>query len=159
MELLDEIAAEVARRLIARKETVGVSESSTGGLISAALLRVPGASVYYRGGAVVYTVVARSALLGIDDTRMAGLRSASEPYVLLTAQSIRTLLRTTWGLSEAGAAGPEGNRYGDPAGHTCFAVFGPSSRAKTLRTGSADRAANMTRFAEASLTLLRDTLK
>jgi PncC family amidohydrolase len=159
MDALDELAADIARRLMARKETISISESSAGGLISAALLRVPGASAYYRGGAVVYTVVARSELLGIDDKRMAGLRSASEPYVLLTAETIRNRLRTTWGLAEAGAAGPDGNRYGDPAGHTCFAVVGPRRLAKTLRTGSADRAANMLRFAEAALGLLRDSLK
>ncbi|MBM3490674.1 MAG: CinA family protein [Alphaproteobacteria bacterium] len=159
MEMIDELAAEIARRLVARRETVAVSESSTGGLISAALLRVPGASAYYCGGAVVYTVVARSELLGIDDQRMAGLRSASEPYVLLTADTIRSRLRTTWGLAEAGAAGPEGNRYGDPAGHTCLAVVGPLRQARTLRTGIADRAANMLRFAEAALALFRDSLK
>jgi nicotinamide mononucleotide (NMN) deamidase PncC len=60
----------------------------------------------------------------------------------------------TWGCGETGAAGPTGNRYGDPAGHTCIAVAGSTERAITLRTGSADRAANMNAFARRSLEFL-----
>ena len=59
-------AAELAEILKARKETVAVAESSTGGLISANLLAVPGASAYYMGGAIIYTMRARRELLGID---------------------------------------------------------------------------------------------
>ena len=62
MSDLDEIAATVAARLIARKETVAVAESSAGGLVSAALLAVPGASAYFLGGAVVYTPPSRACL-------------------------------------------------------------------------------------------------
>jgi nicotinamide mononucleotide (NMN) deamidase PncC len=67
---------------------------------------------------------------------------------------VRKRLGTTWALAEAGAAGPAGNRYGDPAGHTCIAVVGPSERTFTLRTGSADRRANMRAFAARALELL-----
>src|SRR4249919_2946777 len=132
MESLLPLAEKIAARLIERKETVAVAEGSAGGLISAALLAVPGASAYFVGGAVVYTGAARSALAAIGADDMKGLRPASEPYAGLLARRLRERLNTTWGLAEAGAAGPSGNRYGDPAGHTCIAVSGQLSRAITL---------------------------
>src|ERR1700755_2799658 len=117
-------AGPVAERLTARHETVAVAESSTGGLIAAALLAVPGASAYFRGGAVVYTKVSRAALLGIGNAEMTGLRPATEPYALLIARRVSERLGASWGLAETGAAGPKGNGYGDPAGHSCLAITG-----------------------------------
>ena len=86
------------------------------------------------------------------------MRSASEPYALLCAQTVREKLATTWGLSETGAAGPTGNRYGDDAGHTCVAVSGPAEMVATLETGDASRADNMDRFAVRALELLKQAL-
>ena len=151
MTALAELAEKVAARLIGRKETIAIAESSTGGLIAAALLAVPGASAYFVGGAVVYTKTARLALLGITDEEMKGMRASTEAYALLCAKRIREKSATTWGLSETGASGPSGNRYGDAAGHTCIALAGPSPRVITLETGSADRAANMHAFAKRAL--------
>jgi PncC family amidohydrolase len=148
------LAALVAQRLVERRETLAVAESSSGGLISAALLAVPGASAYFLGGAVVYTGKARMSLLGLPREAVAGMRSASEPYALLLAQTARENLGATWGLSETGAAGPTGNPYGDAAGHSCLAVSGPVELARTLETGEVDRAANMDAFARAALELL-----
>lgn len=159
MEALFELADEVGQLLIARRETLAVGESSTGGLISAALLSVPGASAYYYGGAVVYTARARRALLQIPDEAMSEKRSASEPYAGLVARTVRLQLRTTWGLSETGATGPSGNRYGDAAGHCCIGIAGPLERTLTLETGSSDRRANMRVFAQTALATLRDALK
>ena len=147
-------ATALGARLAARRETVAVAETSAGGLVSAALLAVPGASAYYLGGVVTYTARAREALLGITDADMAGIRSASEPYALLLARTVRARLGTDWGIAETGAAGPTGNRYGDPAGHTCIAVAGPAGEAvRTLRTGRDRRAENMDAFAAALLAL------
>ena len=159
METLAELAASVAARLKERRQTIAVSESSTGGLISASLLAVPGASAYFLGGAVVYTRRARVALLGITDEAMAGMRSASEPYAALCAATVRERHRSTWGLAETGATGPTGNRYGDAAGHSCIAIAGPSQRVITLEIGSADRAANMRAFAKCALEELAATLQ
>ena len=156
MDQLLPLAEKIAVRLIERKETVAVAEGSAGGLISAALLAVPGASAYFMGGAVVYTAPSRQAFADIspDEMKAKGVRPASEPYAALLASQVRKRLGTTWALAEAGAAGPTGNRYGDPAGHTCIAVAGPSERTFTLRTGSADRKANMRAFAARALELL-----
>lgn len=158
MKTLLPLAETVAPRLIARHETIAVAESSTGGLIAAALLAVPGASAYFLGGAVVYTKSARAALLGIGDADMAGLRPSTEAYALLLARRMRERHGAAWGVGETGATGPTGNRYGDPAGHTCIAIVGPAERAITLRTGNADRLSNMDAFAKRALELLVETV-
>ena len=154
MKELVAIAEKIAVKLIERKQTIAIAESSTGGLISAALLSVPGASAYFLGGGVVYTRDARRILMDISDEAMKGLRSASEPYAKLLANQVRTRFAADWGLSETGATGPTGNRYGDAAGHSCMAVAGPQSAVFTLETGSADRQENMQAFANTALELL-----
>ena len=155
---LTPLAQRIAARLIERRETIAVAESSTGGLISAALLAVPGASAYFLGGAVVYTAAARGALLGIEAADMAGLRPSTEAYAALLARRVREKHGATWGLAETGATGPTGNRYGDPAGHTCLAVIGPTERTFMLRTGLSERAPNMDVFTVRALALLAETI-
>ena len=152
------IAEKIAAALTARKQTIAIAESSTGGLISAALLAVPGASAYFLGGAVVYTRQSRRLLVDIPDSALEGMRPATEPYALLLARSVREQFSATWSLAETGATGPTGNRYGDAAGHSCLAVAGPTERATTLETGSADRQANMRAFAARGLGLLLESL-
>ena len=158
MHSLYPLAEQIAARLIARKETIAIAESSTGGLIAAALLSVGGASAYFLGGAVVYTRASRLALLGITDAEMEGKRASTEFYALLCAKRIRERHGATWGLGETGATGPTGNRYGDAAGHTCIAVVGPLERAVTLETCSTDRRANMDAFAKRALELIYEVI-
>lgn len=154
MQALMDQAAIVGAQLKSAGQKVAVAESSSGGLISAALLSVPGASAYYLGGGVVYTPKARVMLMDIPKEALEGMRSASEPYAMLLARTVRERFGATWGISETGAAGPTGNGYGDAAGHTCIAVSGPIEFATTIETGSDDRAANMEAFAAAALELL-----
>jgi PncC family amidohydrolase len=158
MDELEALAAGIGERLKARGETIAVNESSSGGLISAALLSTPGASAYYLGGAVVYTPKARVLLTEIPKEALAGMRSASEPYALLLARNARERFGAAWGVSETGAAGPTGNPYGDAPGHTCVAVSGSVEAVLTIETGEADRSANMRAFAAAALELLRRAL-
>ncbi|WP_426955854.1 CinA family protein [Muricoccus radiodurans] len=152
-------AERVGALLKARGGTLAVAESSAGGLVSAALLSVPGASAYFQAGVVVYTQAVRTELLGITAADMAGLRPSTEPYARLVAERVRDRLGTTWGIAETGATGPAGNRYGDPAGHACLAVAGPVERVRTVATGSADRAGNMRAFALALLDLLAQAVE
>jgi PncC family amidohydrolase len=160
MDDLVALATQAADLLKERNETIAVAETSAGGLLSAALLAVPGASAYFVGGAVTYTRTSRLGLLGITDEDMAGMRSASEPYAMLLARTARARLGTVWGLAETGASGPTGNRYGDAAGHTCVAVSGPGGEAsRTLETASAERLPNMYAFTEAALRLLLESLR
>jgi nicotinamide-nucleotide amidase len=158
MKDLVAIAENIAAKLIERRQTIAVAESSTGGLISAALLAVPGASAYFLGSAVVYTRDARRILMDIPDEAMKGIRSASEPYARLLASQIRHRFSADWGLSETGATGPTGNRYGDAAGHSCIGIAGLEPSAMTLETGSADRLANMHVFAFTALNYLLENL-
>lgn len=145
------LANEVGERLKVRKETVAIAESSTGGLLSAVLLSVPGASAYFLGGAVVYTAKARVLLMDLSRESVAGMRSASEPYAMLLARRARERFSATWGIGETGAAGPTGNPYGDAAGHTCIALSGPLERSSTLETRQTDRVSNMRAFTGAAL--------
>jgi PncC family amidohydrolase len=148
------LAEQVGARLKSRKETVAIAESSSGGLLSAVLLAVPGASVYFLGGAVVYTAKARVLLMDLPRETVSGMRSASEPYALLLARRARERFSTSWGLSETGAAGPTGNPYGDAAGHSCIALCGAVEQTITVETAQADRVANMRAFTKAALELL-----
>ena len=158
MQDLLPLAESIAVRLKARGETVAIAESSTGGLISAALLAIPGASAYFLGGSVIYTRFARSAFLEIPDPLPSGMRASTEPYAALLARTVRERCTASWGLGETGATGPTGNRYGDAAGHSCIAIDGLVSSVVTLETGSADRAANMRRFARQALEMLEAAL-
>jgi nicotinamide-nucleotide amidase len=153
------LATAIADVLRRRGETIGVAEGSCGGLVSAALLSVPGASAYYQGGAVIYTGAARSAFLGDAVPRPPGLRGATEDFARYCAQSVRAQLGTTWGVGEGGATGPSGNPYGDPAGHAWLAVSGPVEATRHLLTGSDDRLANMGAFTTALLGLLLESLQ
>ena len=149
----------IAALLKERRETVAVAESAAGGLITAALLAVPGASAYCLGGIVIYTRQGWEALRDFHETELQGHRSATEGNALVRARIARDRFKASWGIGETGAAGPTGNRYGDPAGHVCLAVSGRQEASITLTTGSADRLANMHAFGVAALELLERNLQ
>lgn len=158
MDRLLPLADQVGRALIARGETLAISESSSGGLISAALLAVPGASTFYRGAGIIYTPYAFKGLMGLTREDIEGMRSATEPYAVFMARTIREKLRATWGLCETGASGPTSNGYGDDAGHVCVGVVGDIEISRTVETGLSDRTENMYLFAETALNLFQEQL-
>jgi len=152
-----ETAERVGTILRERGETVAVAEGSAGGLISAALLSVPGASAYFLGGAVIYTAASvRGWISGTIETPPK-LRGATEVFATYLARSAAVRLGATWGLGEAGAAGPP-NPYGDPAGHSWIAVVGPTDVSRNILTGIDDRRENMAAFAAAALDLFAEVL-
>ena len=156
---LSSMAASVGALLKEKEQSVAVSESSCAGLISASLVAVPGASAYFVGGAVVYTRTSQRGLLQVPEEAMEGIRASSEPYALLNARTVREALGTTWAVSETGASGPTGNRYGDSAGHACIAVSGPVERSLTIETRNSDREMNMWSFTKAALQLLEECVR
>ncbi|MCY4396356.1 MAG: CinA family protein [Rhodospirillaceae bacterium] len=158
METLLPLARDCAAILKENDWTVAVSESSSGGLVSAALLAVPGASAYFRGGGVIYTRGARRELLQLADANVR-VRGATEAYALIAATQICSQLETTFGLAESGAAGPADSPYGPAAGTTCLAVSGPADLTRTVETGHNDRQENMRAFGCAALELLLEALK
>src|SRR4051794_27080468 len=112
MDDLGPLAEKIAARLIERKETIGVAEGSAGGLISAALLAVPGASAYFLGGAVVYTAAARDALVAIGAGDMAGPPPATQTDASLLCRPARERLGGAPGRRATGAAGAAGRDLG-----------------------------------------------
>ena len=158
MKDLVALAEQVATILTARKQTIAIAESSTGGLISAALLAVPGASAYFLGGAVVYTRQSRRLLLDIPDAALDGMRPSTEPYALMMARTAQKNFSATWALAETGATGPTGNRYGDAAGHSCIAIAGLAEQSMTIETGDTDRLRNMNAFTMSALNFLLKTI-
>jgi nicotinamide-nucleotide amidase len=153
------LAGRVGEQLRERGQTVAVAESSSGGLVAAALLAQPGASAYFRGGAVVYTGDAKSLLLDLTREAISQPRAATPEHALILARGARARLAATWGIGETGAAGPTGNRYGDPPGHSCLGVAGPRELSEVIATGSAERAENMVAFALAALRALEKVLE
>lgn len=159
MSELEEKAATVAAHLKTRGESVAVAESSAGGLIGAALLAVPGASAYFKGGVTVYTGASKTLFLGLSPERMTQVRAATEAHALDLARAARDALGATWGVGETGAAGPTGNRYGDPPGHSCLGVVGPREGSGICATGQSHRGGNMQAFAVEALELLNELLR
>ena len=153
------MAEKVGALLKARGETIAVAESSAGGLISAALLAVPGASAYFKGGGTVYTSNAKRILIDIPAADMEANRAATQGHALALARAVRARLDADWGIGETGAAGPTGNRYGDPAGHSALGVSGPKELAIVTATGRQDRYENMLAFTAAALALLERCLQ
>ena len=157
--MFSETVNAIAELLIDRGDTVSVAESSTGGLISANLLSVPGASAYFQGGSVVYTRASRRAFLDLDRDRVSRLKPLTEEMVAEFALAAREKLNTTWGIAELGAAGPAGTPYGHDAGVSVVAISGPRSISSTTRTSEDDRHSNMLAFTEAGLRLFRRALQ
>ena len=152
-------ATSLGELLIQRDEKIAVSESSTGGLIAASLIAVPGASAFMLGGTIVYTLEAGRAFLSGEHPRPSGMRGATVEFATWCAESVAFRTGSTWGLAETGATGPTGNPYGDPAGHGWSAIAGPSHGSRHSLTGDPSRADNMFRFAMAALECAQATVR
>jgi len=159
MKSLVTLGSPVGELLKQREQTLAVCESSIAGLLSAALVSVPGASAYFLGGTVVYTLKSRRQFLDMTDEEMKGIRSATEAYAQLCARSIHKTLGGTWALAETGATGPASNPYKDPPGTAWFAVTGPVEKTRQITTGHNNREENMWQFAEAALGLLEECIR
>ena len=153
------VAKKAAHLLKKHSQTISIAESSTGGLISAHLLALPGASSYFIGGSIIYTRTAQKSFLNVNEKQMEGLRASTEKYALLNSNQVRQLTGSTWGISETGATGPTGNRYGDNPGHSCIAITGPRQKTKTIETNENDRTKNMLDFSIAALNLFIESIE
>lgn len=156
--MFSNICRAIATELIAKGNSVSVAESSTGGLIAANLLSVPGASHYFKGGSVVYTRESRRAFLDLDLAKLKRLKPLTEPMVAEFAHAARIKLDATWGIAELGAAGPKGTPYGHAPGTCVIAISGPVNASITVETSLENREQNMFQFTEAALTLFYNTL-
>ena len=153
------LAAEIASLLTERGETVAVAEATAGGLVSAALLSVAGASRYYAGGGVLYTLNSRTALASVPAEQYVNYRGTTPEMLASLAESMRQRLGATWCIAESGLAGPTGGRSGAPPGRTTIGVAGPAARTELIETGISDRQANMVEFTTRALRFLRDAIQ
>ena len=106
----DEITGRIATLLIANGATVAVAETSAGGMISGALLGVPGASAWFGGGVIPYTAQVREAWLGLGADAFGQDGAVSAAAAVRLAEAVRAVSGTTWGLAETGIAGPQSGR-------------------------------------------------
>jgi len=160
LEDLHPLAREIAELLLARGERLAVVDGATGGLVSAALLTVPGATKFFRGGGIVYSLKGRELLLGLPRSAYEGMVSATADYALLQARAISAQLRAEWGFAETGSAGASVHPLGVASGRSCAAVAGPGiERTRLTETASDARIGNMWAFTHAGLLLLRDALR
>ena len=158
MKELSKLCEPIADRLKANKQTISVSESSTGGLISAALLSIPGASAYYKGGSVIYTLASRKIFLNLSKQDVEGLEPMTESMALRFAEKTKEVLDSDWAIAELGIAGPTGSPYGVDPGTSVVAISGPSDNFVRIETGNTDRESNMMDFTKSALHLLSRTL-
>ena len=126
-------AAEVVRALRARGWTAAVAESLTGGLVTAAIVDVPGASRVLRGGVVAYATDLKAALLGVDPALLDRCGAVHPDVAAQMAHGVRERLGAQVGLATTGVAGP-GSQDGHPPGEVHVAVATPDGvRVQSLR--------------------------
>ncbi|MFJ8045406.1 CinA family protein [Kitasatospora sp. NPDC096147] len=117
-------AAELHRALRERGATLAVAESLTGGLLSAALVDVPGASATFRGGVTAYATELKASVLGVDEGLLAVHGPVHPVVARQMADGVRRLLGATYGLATTGVAGPQ-EQDGKPVGTVHIGLSGP----------------------------------
>ncbi|MCC6382816.1 MAG: CinA family protein [Dehalococcoidia bacterium] len=155
----DPLAAAVAAALLARGERVAVVETTAGGLLSARLLSVPGASVWFDRGVVAYSMAAKSDL-GTDMEVLRAHGAVSLEAVVAMAVALRARSGAAWVVAESGIAGPVGSRRSPkPVGSVAIAVGGPDGTEATEVLLLGGRVAVMTAIAERALQLLLEAIE
>lgn len=149
----------IAALLTAKKLTIAVAESCTGGLITSRLTDVSGSSDYLERGLVTYSNAAKINMLGVPAEIIEKHGAVSEETARLMAEGVRKLAGTDLGLSSTGIAGPTGGSKEKPVG-TIYIALADSQ--KTICRHYAyrwDRKRNKDIFAEAALFLLKNYLQ
>jgi nicotinamide-nucleotide amidase len=153
------LGAVVGDLLLARKETLAIAESCTGGLVTDVCVREPGSSRWFERSWTTYSNVAKTEELGVPAELIAAHGAVSEPVVLAMAEGARARSGANWGVATSGVAGPAGGTPEKPVGTVCFAVAGPGvSRARTLRAPGRARDAIRKASAEIAIDMLRRQL-
>ena len=127
--MADRLTASAAKilgaALSASGRTLAVAESCTGGLLGGAITSVPGSSLYFSGGAVVYGNPAKSSLLGVPPDLLAARGAVSREVALAMAEGALSLFRADLAIAVTGVAGPGGGSRGKPVGTVWVAVVAP----------------------------------
>ncbi|THH05945.1 hypothetical protein EW145_g4419 [Phellinidium pouzarii] len=155
------LISSISSILIQRKETVSIAETAAGGLISATLLSVPGASAYFRGGLTVYSLPSRIAFAGWTEENLKYYIGPTPEIVAGLAKNTREKLQSTYAVCESGTAGPTGGttRNRTP-GYLAIAVVSKDGEVtREVETGSSVREENMVKFTEEALKLFLSVLE
>jgi nicotinamide-nucleotide amidase len=148
----------VLARLIASGTTLAAAESCTGGLLSARLTDVAGASAAFLGGVVSYSNQAKEQLVGVPRELLVEHGAVSEPVARAMAVGACARFGADWGIGITGIAGPSGGTADKPVGLVHWAVAGPDAVVADRRVFPGDRATVRLWSVHAALDLLRRRL-
>lgn len=119
----------VARRLIARGETIAFAESCTGGRVSAMIATFSGISAAFQGSVVSYANEVKQDILGVPEALLKTHGAVSAPVALKMAEGARSRLKSDWAVAITGIAGPGGGSVEKPVGTVFFGIAGPKLEA------------------------------
>ena len=145
----------VAKRLIARGETLSAAESCTGGALSAKFTAMSGASEYFWGGVVSYDNSVKENVLGVSRENLDTYGAVSEQVARQMAEGVRRVCGTTYGVATTGIAGPTGGTPEKPVGTVWMAVATPTDTYAQVLCHGKIRSINIERAAAAAINMLR----
>jgi len=149
----------VGELLNARRLTLAVAESCTGGLVGHRLTNVPGSSAYFLGGVIAYSNEAKAQLLGVSRATLTDFGAVSAETAREMARGARRALGADVGVSVTGIAGPGGALPGKPVGLTWIACAAQNFERAERYVWEDDRITNKEKSAEAALRLVKDYLE
>jgi PncC family amidohydrolase len=152
----DPIARAIGEALIAAGQRLAIVETTAGGLISARLLSVPGASAWFDRGLVAYSGGPKLDMLGLDRDFLREHGAVSAPAVAAMAEAMRKLASVDFAVAESGIAGPQGSRRSPkPVGSVVIAVTSSSGTRVEEATFPGTRVEVMCQIADRCLGLLQ----
>jgi nicotinamide-nucleotide amidase len=153
------LAKAVVEHLVGAKKILAIAESCTGGLISAAITEIPGASKAFAGGAITYSNEIKAELLGIPECLIAQHGAVSAEVAAAMAAAVAEKFGADYGLASTGFAGPGGGTEADPVGTVYFGYHSPAGLWACRVQIDGDRATVRERAVEYALNWMRRKLK
>jgi nicotinamide-nucleotide amidase len=148
----------VGQLLLAKRQTLAVAESCTGGYISHRITRVAGSSAYHYGGAVTYSNDAKVRFLGVNPATLESFGAVSRETALEMSRGIRERTDAGIGLSVTGIAGPLGGSPEKPVGTVWVSLAQDNYHEARLYNFHGDRERIITGTSQAALHWLRTIL-
>ncbi|MBM4017611.1 MAG: competence/damage-inducible protein A [Planctomycetes bacterium] len=149
------LEAALAALLAARRATISLAESCTGGLVAAKLVGVPGISAHFLEGVVCYADESKVRTAGVPEDLIRARGAVSEPVARAMAEGIRARSRADCGLGLTGIAGPSGGTPEKPVGLVWFAVADAAGTDAAREVFAGDRELIRERAANYALNMLR----
>ena len=150
---------EISQLLWEREETLSTAESCTGGRIAEAVIAVPGASKYFKGGIISYVDELKEQLLDVDHDALAANTAVCEEVAIQMVKGACHKLNTTYAIAATGFAGPGGGTKEVPVG-TIWLACGNESKVVTMQMTEDDgRDKNLQNATNAALQMFLDYLK